>query len=614
MFGESEHLRRKFKDGMPLTKNNAKKPCDSKEGSEKHVKTTGMNGCGQALASSVLAGVALILLLFANDLNAQGLPDTDSPPSRFGRDFLSKTLDRFPPETFNHLLLGRFLGQPCSESLARSSKDGSFWLVEGSKEAVQLRGLASDFPLVDSVAVDINADGRSDLLGYLPERSKWMIAFAQPDNHFVMREMDLPFLNPSPRRPMPLGEGKFFRVFVNSPKQIHFLAYAHERGLFELHAERTETSNPVVGVLRGSVEAGSRTGALPNIRRFNWMPESLMRNKPPEMFVWAQFPEGVSSDGALFGDFDGNGFTDALVRGWNFERWWIAQGRPGISAAEYPVDGLEKFPSRGDEITVGDVDCDGRDDLAVRTIRGGKMEIALSRIVKEEDDERGKQLAGRALSSHEGPFVCVGYLPLARKHKWGEVSECPPNYAVISTLRDSRQQVDACCRLPHPDILTERRIFTPGPCPEDSIVTGFEYPSMFQCTTVNTDRYRLVGDAKGVHWGFGRARHEEEYSIQKTDIPISFRGALGRKSFQHWDHEGCVGYPWGALLVSRSHGGCGSEQYRRLVYRGIEGDPKAGTPVAMFPECVSGVNAFDPNAGCTVKSLPRVDTEPEQVH
>ena len=37
--------------------------------------------------------------------------------------------------------------------------------------------------------------------------------------------------------------------------------------------------------------------------------------------------------------------------------------------------------------------------------------------------------------------------------------------------------------------------------------------------------------------------------------------------------------------------------FRELRYKGIAGDPPAGTPVKMYPDCTRIANVFDPMSG-----------------
>ena len=86
--------------------------------------------------------------------------------------------------------------------------------------------------------------------------------------------------------------------------------------------------------------------------------------------------------------------------------------------------------------------------------------------------------------------------------------------------------------------------------------------------------------------------------LSRGDIPIALRYGIGRMGFNEWDRDGCVGFPYGSLLVAKSAKGCGKIQFTELEFTGLPGDSPAGTPVKMFPDCSGVDNPFSPFASC----------------
>ena len=72
------------------------------------------------------------------------------------------------------------------------------------------------------------------------------------------------------------------------------------------------------------------------------------------------------------------------------------------------------------------------------------------------------------------------------------------------------------------------------------------------------------------------------------DIPPAIRYSLGREDSYKNDNDGCIGYPYGSLLVAKSKKSCDGFLFRRLFYLD-------GSPVPMFPKCIDVKDRDSPN-------------------
>ena len=219
------------------------------------------------------------------------------------------------------------------------------------------------------------------------------------------------------------------------------------------------------------------------------------------------------------------------------------------------------------------------------------------------------------------PKICTGWNPETQafgRDNWEERNEryCPINFAIVA-IDDQNASAGPvhhsffsgeCCPLPATDILTSESTLELVRCPDDAVITGSlsEPPiegrpvTKIRCTKINTNRYKLGAPAAGSYWGIGSGIHSysEKHAIKISDVPAAIRSSVGRRGFSGWDTDGCIGYPPGALISSRSAGPCSDTEFRELQFRGIGEDPPAGTPVKMFPECTRISDIFDPNASC----------------
>ena len=241
-------------------------------------------------------------------------------------------------------------------------------------------------------------------------------------------------------------------------------------------------------------------------------------------------------------------------------------------------------------------------------------------------------------ASAQSPSICIGYDP--ETESWGEIGEngfsrkgemCPKGYAYLSQSRvgnPNRQGslipvFGACCKLPD-DALIDFHEFVEEQCSPGFVATGgrtsldsseFEQckydntidcrelfrsnSHYFRCTQLNTNRYILGEETPLKYWGWPRHLSDlRQDRISKRDIPPALRFAIGRMGRFNWRPDGCIAWPPGSIVTRKSGRRCHLRFARQLQYRGIKGDPKAGTPVKVIPECSTISNRFDKDAYC----------------
>lgn len=220
--------------------------------------------------------------------------------------------------------------------------------------------------------------------------------------------------------------------------------------------------------------------------------------------------------------------------------------------------------------------------------------------------------------SARGPFVCTGYLSGEDVlDRWdGSFGICPGAHSVIGVddpTRDGWSKLTSrsavCCPLPQPDILTGVSVDIPfaDHCPPEHIIIGFPHARRpgtgnaagVRCAKLNTERYRLGARTEGVYWGAGLSARRERGRIGREAIPPPLRHAAGRNGYASWDIDGCIGLPFGSVLIRIEDSlSCSGLTFAEVQYKGAPGDPAAGTPVEMFRPCRVLANPFDPLAGC----------------
>ncbi len=199
------------------------------------------------------------------------------------------------------------------------------------------------------------------------------------------------------------------------------------------------------------------------------------------------------------------------------------------------------------------------------------------------------------LSREMRPVACTPNDPIIGRS--AKMAFCPANYAVFGTDDGHGAQEPAavevharCCKLPADDILTGEHLYDlTDSCPEHYVLTGGSIPHCgrnctIRCTRINTAKYMLGPKAQAFYWkiesrnpssGRGGAKQ-----IRLHNLPAAIRDAL---SFNYPnstepDDDGCVGIPFGSLLVEKIDSKCAGHFYRQLLFR------ETGEPVRMFPE------------------------------
>ncbi len=224
-------------------------------------------------------------------------------------------------------------------------------------------------------------------------------------------------------------------------------------------------------------------------------------------------------------------------------------------------------------------------------------------------------------SPQHSPQICIGYYP--QLGAWGHLAippvnnfiNCPNNWALYGLMRPSGDPPDgkyvfavgSCCPLPADDILLDTHVSASEYCPANHVATGgttlvgnkqVKPDNLMRCTRINTERYQLSQTREGFAWGALTPNYFEKRVLKRIEIPAAIRFAITRPRSHVGEREGCLGSPIGALLVAKTGKKCSQFLYQELQFRGINGDPQAGTPVQMFPECRDIDDPDDPNARC----------------
>lgn len=253
------------------------------------------------------------------------------------------------------------------------------------------------------------------------------------------------------------------------------------------------------------------------------------------------------------------------------------------------------------------------------------------------DSSRTVPIASLSLAAADDlvPRVCIGYNPDAKN--WEPVGatpahiqeqNCPSGYAymrtsiITGTPRPGANLAlrGSCCPLPA-GVLTEEHVWNTDRCPEGFVATGsraerqvyFEgdnwRPAVaewekilhyMRCTKINTARFQLGPVAEtltvGLRRDFPRKLHEVRMTSESR-IPVGIRYGVTRDGKYSFEAGGCLGLPWGSLLTAKFDKFCGIE-FRPLQYTGAPGDPPAGTPVQVVPDCLSIDDPLSPEPKC----------------
>lgn len=332
-------------------------------------------------------------------------------------------------------------------------------------------------------------------------------------------------------------------------------------------------------------------------------------------------------------DVDGDSLSDIVVLPGGGQQLEVFLSRVSQPLADVELQG-------SDGVTVTRSDSAGRiavPESATMPLRPQKVGYDFSPaliqptnrcpVIRAEQHPGPEVAVNRAFrrgGDDDGPYVCTGY-NLGSQTRWGEILDsCPRGYAVVGTqdMAGSWPTVAAlpisstCCRLPKADMLTEEVVLASTECPDGTFAIGAEQnyfcndcPKLLRCARLNSDRYTLGPPQPGGYWGIGRNIRWMTRRLDRRDMPAALRYGLGRMSERTWDPDGCVGQPFGSVLTRKAQL-CDHEEYRQILYKGLPGDPPAGTPVNYFPSCESLSDVFDPLAGCVRGQGERVSKLP----
>lgn len=349
---------------------------------------------------------------------------------------------------------------------------------------------------------------------------------------------------------------------------------------------------------------------------------------------WSEFYSAVEWQHPLIADFDGDGRDDLAAHGEFGRHWWLAlsdgtRGRLSLS------EGVFNDCTADWQIESGDIDGDRRSDIVGLAPGGRTIWLARSQLTaalppetgetegesrKDDAEHSARQLSAAANDQRmQHPRICVGYNPDWWYAPWGRIGPeylCPKGFALFSVDdppgRGESRQLGPCCPLPASDIVTDEIVYVDADCPEEYILRGLvsaesgERRYQAACGRINTLRYKLGPPQPGVYWGrTSRALDDVIHIPTRERMPLAIRYSVGRTSVEHWDTDGCIGPSWDSLLSGRGFGSCADYSYRRLQYAGLPGDPPAGTPVQVFPDCLLIDDPFSPDAQCVLAAAVR---------
>ncbi len=212
-------------------------------------------------------------------------------------------------------------------------------------------------------------------------------------------------------------------------------------------------------------------------------------------------------------------------------------------------------------------------------------------------------------------FVCLGYSPDIKDwHRPSAEIKCPAGYAILANSDSAGSDhlygpsgyisvFPHCCRLPYDDILTDKHEYNVlESCPDNSVATSGMADCgancTMRCTYINTKKYKLEGETQAAYVADPEqmpqgGRGTADY-LSLSEVPVALRWVVTREGFNTFSSDGCVGLPFGSLLVRKSAMECSGYYYRRLTF-------KDGTPVSVVPNCDAISDIYDPNAKCLVR-------------
>lgn len=501
---------------------------------------------------------------------------------------------------------------------------------EGSFEARELEGLPANFKADRVFAGDFSGDGRSDIVAASRAIDLVIMALGRDSGRFRDVRLKRPMISRTPFAAVGdhEGDGLAELYAVIGDPQVLRVSYFDDdeaglhRGLFPFPA-RYDWKQFIIGDFNSDGRSDLLTRAAgPAGWWFAFAAGPTLVERP----VVGPFAYFESERELLTGDFNGDGSDDLLCTSGCRGEIEIAESLPGKGIAGIRIesggartytDEHGRFTLHGVEeaATITPISAAYR-FLPERWVRAAAGEPLSFSAVRIPEGSIGAAVS--VFGDARGPYVCSGYVPTKLTH-WGQiVTACPDGYAFYAIDDGSRRKTlevvsGTCCRLPSDDILERDHRFEYLRCPEGYVVTGggrgpYE---LLRCTRINPVRYRLGAETSGLYWGTGFSMRRQKNRIAREAAPVALRYGLGRQNFDTWDADGCVGYPWGSLVTARTGGACEHSMFRRLEYAGAPGDPPAGSPVSMLPQCRQLDDPFDPLTGCTPgdEILPAVSSD-----
>lgn len=237
--------------------------------------------------------------------------------------------------------------------------------------------------------------------------------------------------------------------------------------------------------------------------------------------------------------------------------------------------------------------------------------------------------------------VCNGFNPVTGGWSWlpgihQVETVCPDGWYILTAHTvghlagpepESIGMRFTCCPGPA-DLLTKEHRYVALTCPADHLMTGerLEAASIIRgeegfrtakkslrCTALNPRyktapaRARVLDNLTSLNeeWLSNTLeRPEKEIRFSRFHLPLAIRFAVGRVDATSYELDWCLGEPFGSALVGRFGRACIDYEFRRVVYRGAGADPKEGTPVRMFPDCIAIEDRDSPNPRCVPAPLP----------